>query len=70
MANAKKCDRCGAFYEITETECAIKDLAKALNDFRFKSRKNDNDFIDRFDNSFDVCDMCLRSFGQWWKDGK
>ena len=54
MANAKKCDRCGAFYEITETECAIKDLAKALNDFRFKSRKNDNDFIKRSEDTKQV----------------
>lgn len=68
MANAKKCDRCGAFYEISELDNALNNLGKALQGFcNGTSTKN---FVDRFDSHFDVCDICLKSFGQWWKDGK
>lgn len=59
MALAKKCDRCGAYYDSNTR------LIK-------KGRNNSTPFIrigvmtkDNIDEIFDLCDMCFESFYEW-----
>ena len=58
---AKKCDRCGAFYEEKEPN-AIQELANSLSEFaRYKKA------TPRMYN--DLCKECEKSFYKWWGEG-
>lgn len=65
---AKKCDRCGAFYEyreLTPMESAVEAVKRMVNLVNKKECKPD------FNN--DLCVGCQISLRAWWKganDGK
>lgn len=59
MANAKKCDRCGAFY-LTE------EVSFPLVPIEGKQRQ-----ITTIGNSYydvDLCPACWENFEKWWKE--
>lgn len=70
MADAKKCDRCGGYYEEREPN-ALDGLADALNSI-IESIGNTPEKInpDRISHSFDLCSACEKSFKKWWKERK
>lgn len=56
MANAKKCDRCGKYFDKRTS------IADPLNDkFNFN-------YISIGENKIDLCEGCLNSFVDWLKD--
>lgn len=58
MSNAKKCDRCGVFYEIKEPN-KLQELAQALTfNMSFACIAPT---IHR-----DLCQDCEKSFEDWW----
>lgn len=67
MAQAKKCDRCGAFYEEVDAEPSaveilVRDAAEAL----FPSRTRNCDFVRGIEETVDLCTECLKSLKAWW----
>ena len=53
MAKAFKCDRCGTLYEKKKVS---RKIVIHSNEQPFTQTK-------------DVCDKCLASFYEWWKNG-
>lgn len=64
MADAKKCDRCGGYYEERETD-AFEELTKALKSMVYPESKSY-----RISKIFDFCPACEKSFEKWWKEGE
>ncbi len=66
MANAKKCDRCGGFFEIkykTHLDDFALDLGMALG---FKQQS----MMEQFSNCFDFCPKCYESLKEWFNEGR
>ena len=57
---AKKCDRCGSFYEEIEPN-AIEILGKTLLEFTQNQRKTPAPILHN-----DLCKRCSKSFSKWW----
>ena len=60
MANAKKCDRCGRYYEEREAN-ALEELGKILSEISIP-RKPQPIFRN------DLCTVCEKSLNRWWKE--
>ena len=61
MANAKKCDRCGAYYQEVEAT-AIEALAKSMTSiFEAKIPKI-------IEMAVDLCPSCCTSLKRWWNE--
>lgn len=58
---AKKCDRCGAFYEEREPN-ALETLADSLKGMLQATKPTP---MPRLNN--DLCRECRKSFDKWWK---
>ena len=63
MADAKKCDRCGIYYETYEMDIEGKKIANGLvkvnivcKDIRFEQ------------DAIDLCQECMDKFEKWMKD--
>lgn len=63
--NAKKCDRCGKFYE-NEESAAIK-LTNGADNF---CRRLWGVNINHNEKTFDLCDDCVEEFQKWMEQGK
>jgi len=64
MANAKKCDRCGSYYQEVEPT-AIETLANSMTAiFEPKSVLQNIAVIEKF---MDLCPSCSESLKQWVK---
>lgn len=65
--NAKKCDRCGVFYEEVEPDVfdrmaqALTKLAKSVSQIKAEDRLNE---------VADFCPYCQKSFAKWFKKYK
>lgn len=65
MANAKKCDRCGALYEIRE----INTLEWLKNYMRRRyNAKTYDEIVELLDDIFDLCPDCSASLLKWFKE--
>lgn len=68
MANAKKCDRCGRFYDgiIMDTELDAYgnyiEHITVLRTNRFNGRMGED--------KYDLCSDCCRAFVEWLKGGE
>lgn len=67
MANAKKCDRCGKYFDKRTS------ITDPLNDkFNFNyictNEDDDNIAVMRVPFKIDLCEGCLNSFVDWLKD--
>ena len=62
MANAKKCDRCGAYYQEVEAN-AVQTLAKSMTSILEPKTPN----IAIIEKMVDLCPSCSTSLKQWWK---
>lgn len=63
MANAKKCDRCGAYYD-TNTEHKIKmSLGVSVHVTGMSLRIPNNDAFDKYD----LCDSCIADLKKFMK---
>lgn len=61
MAYAKKCDRCGALYEITDPkQIEIKGISVYGVSW----------MLSRNDTPIDFCPECLRKFKEWFEKEK
>lgn len=58
--NAKKCDRCGKYYEGKET--AAVTLTNGENNFTRALLRCD---LNPKEKSYDLCNDCADSFGKW-----
>lgn len=56
--DAKKCDRCGAFYVVPETKTDLAKIAAALNS---KAPKHITDVCD-------LCPECVKDFYSWLRE--
>lgn len=66
MADAKRCDRCGGYYNLYERKIPGKDfdcLGKASG-FRLIDQRN------RQSQGKDICPSCMEEFIKWWEEGK
>ena len=64
MADAKKCDRCGEYYQKVELT-AIENLANSLRQSSMTSRVFEQlSVIEKF---LDLCPSCSKSLRQWVK---
>lgn len=61
MSNAKKCDRCGKYYDVDVTYPVV-DL---INDTTKQITTIGNGLYD-----CDLCQNCLDEFEMWWKIAK
>ena len=61
MANAKKCDRCGRFYE-ERPRNTIEGFGEALAAFVNADKIKPNLLND-------LCCECEKSLNEWWKEG-
>ena len=74
MANAKKCDRCGDFYEekisdvFNEASTALYRLTNAFSPFCADNAEG----CRKIECVVDLCPNCSRSLKKWWsrKDDK
>ena len=60
MSSAKKCDRCGKFFEEGNTHCTYFEITTCDNanrNFKFDCGLNDD---------LDLCPDCVESFKHWW----
>lgn len=64
MALAKKCDRCGKFYEQYTVESPNKD--GKINSIETIKRDPDGT-VDRVNRMYDLCPECMDSFIYWMK---
>ena len=66
MADAKKCDRCGMYYDNYERNICENDfdgLEKASG-LRLIDQRN------RQSGANDMCPSCMEKFIKWWEEGK
>ena len=70
MADAKKCDRCGGYYEEREpnTLDGFADVLNSMIEYICNAPGKTNP--DRIAHSFDLCPECNKSFKKWWKEGE
>ena len=63
MANAKKCDRCGIFYNNSEIaeDIEIRTIDTGVRWVNIKSDTHGN---------LDLCPKCRDTFVSWWNGGK
>lgn len=67
MAEAKKCDRCGALYEevpMGEMQSVVHSFARILFPDELFSQ------LTHINSAVDLCGECEDSFKEWWKAGK
>lgn len=64
MANAKKCDRCGAYYQECEAN-AIQSLANTLE--KMLEPKTTLQIIGVIERCLDLCPGCSESLKRWAK---
>lgn len=57
MAKAKKCDRCGSYYQLDREMGVFTNLAES------------DEFCKRF-KSYDLCPSCRDAFKDWVKGGE
>ena len=67
MANAKKCDRCGAFYEVRGFMTLEKTVITKVRRL-FKNGVDDK--LGEILQGFDLCDCCFDSLQDWLEGGK
>ena len=67
MAMAKKCDRCGAFYENYTTQRSKKE--GRVNTIQTKET-DENGNIAFTVNTYDLCPDCMKEFFSWFDLGK
>lgn len=70
MADAKKCDRCGRFFAVTDVQNgAILELAESV--CNLLNRKTDGEkFADGANEEIcDLCDECKQSLAKWFDEG-
>jgi hypothetical protein len=65
MAQAKKCDRCGAFYEV-ESMSAIEEATKSIL-MVFESPQKE--FIRKIGTLLDLCSDCEKELTEWFNIG-
>lgn len=68
MADAKKCDRCGNFYQRVELN-AIEELGKAMSDMvaYIATPVNVTKQICAIESCLDLCPSCSKSLKRWAK---
>lgn len=62
MSKAKKCDRCGKFYEknaVMESKGSVR--GSIIGGIKTATKEG------RTDEEFDLCDDCIKSLGEWIK---
>lgn len=72
MAEARKCDRCGKYYELREMNALESFAAACLPIFRQRTESN---CITVIESLLDLCPACSKSLKKWVKgaekaDGK
>ena len=67
MAKAKKCDRCGAYFD-TKTEKSSMDRILCNLSLPADFLKSINRvYGNEYGETFDLCPCCVRSFKRWMK---
>lgn len=67
--NAKKCDRCGVFYEPkykTAIADALESIAKSFATF---TEAQAREFTEDVELKFDLCPTCKNDLKEWFKNG-
>ena len=65
MANAKKCDRCGALYETPKTNfIEVKGRSFIMSEIK------EDPNLNGYTNNIDLCQKCKESFVHWLLEDK
>ena len=65
MANAKKCDRCGKYYDKNESHSTDTNYGRSRIDGVAFTTKNGS-----YCNDYDLCDECIGLLKEWLKGEK
>lgn len=63
MANAKKCDRCGRYYD-SNVLSAMQSAAAALEKLK---RSLQQEAVKQIEENVDLCPQCVNSLKRWYK---
>ena len=73
MSDAKKCDRCGKFYETVPDEFSQRPQVQTSTIKRkvIRIAVCDSSWLESECHSFgDLCSDCAKSFADWWEVGE
>lgn len=66
MANAKKCDRCGAYYDLEPIEVnPLARLAEVSKRCAASQRRDSEDLAVCIEGIVDLCCICSKSLRRW-----
>ena len=69
MAKAKRCERCGAFYEIRDdADAQLQSMFTELQIRRMiKEKQNTKLYMAVIGAAFDLCPACMKSLKKWMR---
>lgn len=64
---AKKCDVCGAFYEVVPPKMRYTIIGEAIDTIMEALKGNEEEFVEKVAGTFDLCSDCQKSLTEWYK---